>query len=77
MQLARELNQLRQRVERLSSSESPALSPVTLAAHAGFTLVFMPLCGAPRIMKMMVSDTASIARNCFVIVAGTGLKVGV
>ncbi len=38
MQLARELNQLRQRVERLSSSESPALSPVTLAAHAGFEL---------------------------------------
>ncbi len=38
MQLARELNQLRQRVERLSSSEAPALSPVTLAAHAGFTL---------------------------------------
>jgi hypothetical protein len=38
VQLARELNQLRQRVERLSSSEAPALSPVTLAAHAGFTL---------------------------------------
>ena len=38
MQLARELNQLRQRAERLSSSAAPALSPVTLAAHAGFTL---------------------------------------
>ncbi len=38
MQLARELNQLRQRAERLSSSAAPALDALTLAAYAGFAL---------------------------------------
>jgi hypothetical protein len=38
VQLARELNQLRQRVERLNRHGTPTLSPVTLAAYAGFTL---------------------------------------
>jgi hypothetical protein len=38
VQLARELNQLRQRAERLSPHGTPTLSPVTLAAYAGFTL---------------------------------------
>ncbi len=38
MQLARELNQLRQRAERLSPHGTPTLDPTTLAAYAGFTL---------------------------------------
>ncbi len=38
MQLARELSQLRVRAERLRPGPSAALDPVTLAAHAGFTL---------------------------------------
>ncbi len=38
MQLARELSRLRLRAERLEPDTSEALSPVTLAAHAGFTL---------------------------------------
>jgi hypothetical protein len=38
VQLARELNQLRQRVERLNRHGTPTLDALTLAAHAGFTL---------------------------------------
>ncbi len=38
MQLARELNQLRQRVERLNPHGTPTLDALTLAAYAGFTL---------------------------------------
>jgi hypothetical protein len=38
VQLARELNQLRQRAERLSPHGTPTLDPTTLAAYAGFTL---------------------------------------
>ncbi len=38
MQLARELSQLRQRVERLNPHGTPTLDALTLAAHAGFTL---------------------------------------
>jgi hypothetical protein len=38
VQLARELNQLRQRVERLNRHGTPTLDPITLAAYAGFTL---------------------------------------
>jgi hypothetical protein len=38
VQLARELNQLRQRVERLTCHDVVTIDPVTLAAHAGFTL---------------------------------------
>jgi hypothetical protein len=38
MSLAAQLERLHARAVLLGSSESPALSPVTLAAHAGFTL---------------------------------------
>jgi hypothetical protein len=38
VQLARELNQLRQRVERLNPHGTVMLDPITLAAHAGFEL---------------------------------------
>ncbi len=38
MNLAAQLERLHARAVLLGSSESPALSPVTLAAHAGFTL---------------------------------------
>jgi hypothetical protein len=38
VQLARELNQLRQRVERLNPHGTPTLDALTLAAYAGFTL---------------------------------------
>ncbi len=38
MQLARELNQLRQRAERLNPHGTPTLDALTLAAYAGFTL---------------------------------------
>ncbi len=32
----------------------------------------MPLCGAPRMMKMVVSDAASVVRHGFAIVARAG-----
>jgi len=38
MSLAAQLERLHARAVLLGSSESPALSPITLAAHAGFTL---------------------------------------
>ena len=38
MQLARELNQLRRRAERLNPRASARVDALTLAAHAGFTL---------------------------------------
>jgi hypothetical protein len=38
LQLARELNQLRQRAERLNRHGAPTLDALTLAAYAGFTL---------------------------------------
>ncbi len=38
MQLARELNQLRQRAERLNCHAGVTIDALTLAAHAGFTL---------------------------------------
>ncbi len=44
-------------------------------AQCKLVLVLMPRGGAPRIMKMMVSDAASTARNGFVIVACAGQQV--
>ena len=38
MSLAAQLERLHARAVLLGSSEAPALSPITLAAHAGFTL---------------------------------------